>query len=114
MTKRTKLLFMFAAALVAFAASAREARAQFDSTQMTNDYLRMQNQVITHTTTRNAVRRQTYRAPQVYNPGRYNCTRRSMSNRAASRAATRAALKRRAALKHRLKRTRKAVRRNDD
>lgn len=108
--RRTRLLFMFAAALVAFAASAREARAQFDTTQMTNDYLRMQNQVITHTTTRNALRRQTYRAPQVYNPGQYNSTRRTMSNRAAARAATRAALKRRAKL--RAKRARKAVRRH--
>ena len=37
------------------------------------------------------------RPPRVYNPGAYNGTRRSMSNRAASRAATRAALKKKRA-----------------
>ncbi len=92
---------MFAAALLAVAASSREARAQFDNTTMTNDYLRMQNQVVTHAATRNAIRaRRTQRAPRVYNPARHNSTRRVMSNRATKRAA----------LKKRLKRTRKAVR----
>ena len=97
---RRKLLFMFAAALLTLAASAREARAQFDNTQMTNDYLRMQNQVITHATTRNAVRSQRYRV-RVYNPARHSRTRQVMTDRAVTRAA----------LKRRAKRTRKAVRR---
>ncbi|HEX5709168.1 MAG TPA: hypothetical protein VFX96_17835 [Pyrinomonadaceae bacterium] len=101
MTRR-KLLLTLAAALFCVAASARDARAQFDTTTMTNDYLRMQNQVVTHAATRNAIRTQRGYRVRVYNPARHRRTRRVMSTRAGSRVVS----------KRRVKRTRKAVRRH--
>lgn len=71
-------LLLSAAALILLAGAGTKARAQFDQTQMTNDYLRMQNQVITNAVRKNAARSR-----------RTNRARRVVKSRPAARAAVR-------------------------